>query len=599
MNRTRTRPGARLLRQWFVQPVLSISEMYDLTAMLDYVTPPCSTARLDTLSVLTSGANAGLLPQLQKALSQVRDLPPVLLRLRTASASERDFQALYHTTSAFLQVQALCQQFTELEYHSSVLHKMATVNAEPLSYVASLVGHVIDFEVSCAQGRSCVRTGVHPPLDSLRQCYVTLDDILAQLVADDCAALGVADLHGVYYPQLGFLIALPASPDLTVEMPLAFLFRTEQFSYYKSSNCRTLDETIGDIVTQINDEEARVIRELTECVLQHEAALLGGAPLLAELDVLASLAAACAEFDYARPVVTADNVVRLRAARHPLKALAVDTFIPNDVEISPGASVKIVTGPNLSGKSVYLKQVGLIVFMAHVGLFVPAEAATIGVCDAIYTRIRTRECASEPLSTFMKDCSQVVKMLRDCTERSLLLIDEFGKGTDPDSGVALLCGVVQHLAEASEHPKALVSTHFLEALDFIDDRPPIEVLAMDFVLEPSSAPSADEDGVVFLYRAVRRAAGTVRRSYAYHCARLAGVPDTVVRRAAVVERLLRDGVPVRRLAGGCSEPDEQEQQEDARYGLDRRLLTLVATFLDFDCERGDVDELRRRIAEAQ
>lgn len=186
---------------------------------------------------------------------------------------------------------------------------------------------------------------------------------------------------------------------------------------------------------------------------------------VAELDCILSLAFAAHEHKLQRPELTKANKIVIKNGRHLLTDLLVENFIPNDTEMLPeDGRIQIVTGPNFSGKSCYAKQVALITFLAHIGSFVPADEAQIGLTDRIFTRLASKESAAIPQSTFLVDLTQVSAMLRHSTERSLCIIDEFGKGTLGTDGVGLLCATVQQLAKRSCSPKVILSTHFSEIL---------------------------------------------------------------------------------------------------------------------------------------
>jgi len=259
-----------------------------------------------------------------------------------------------------------------------------------------------------------------------------------------------------------------------------------------------------------------------------------------------------------------------------LQEVCVGNFIPNDSAVASNreGSIKIITGPNYSGKSVYLKQIGLIVYMTHIGSFVPADGAIIGLCDRIFTRIHTRETVSLAESTFMIDCHQLSLMIQHSTQRSLLLVDEFGKGTNPQDGMALMCATIEHFMLKEECPKVLITTHFIEAVEFLKRKSKnTEFLMMDFI-------AADEghDDIVFLYKVVP---GVSEQSYGHQCALAAGVPDEIIERASKALQHFATGITLNPISRGSLTMEYYKNITDK--------------FLDFDCNNGDPHQLLQEL----
>jgi len=240
--------------------------------------------------------------------------------------------------------------------------------------------------------------------------------------------------------------------------------------------------------------------------------------------------------------------------------------------------VKLITGPNSSGKSVYLKQVGLIVFLAHIGSFIPADSATIGVVDRIFSRISSRETVSLAQSTFLIDVNQIATMIKHTTERSLLLIDEFGKGTDSSNGIALLSSFIQNLLLKKEKcPKTFITTHYSEIIEqnLIDKSDTnLELLTTEVLVQ-----DVEEESLVFLYKLIK---GWQPFSYASHCARIAGIPEELIYRSEEVRRSLNAGEPITKIDSIMSECNR------------KNILRIAKAFLNFD---GDNDNALKFVTE--
>lgn len=334
----------------------------------------------------------------------------------------------------------------------------------------------------------------------MKQTFAGLDDLLGQ-VARKLSERIPADLQQalnvLYFPQIGFLTTVPLDPetggavyDGGYESPWERMFSTEEQAYFKNDEMREMDDHFGDLYGIISDREIEISHELAQHVLEYETLLTTASDICGEVDSLLALAQGAKMYNLCRPRVTHENVIHIKAGRHMLQELTVSAFVANDTHIvggpgerestdsfrdgfrstpstrststqSRGSSALILTGPNYSGKSVYLKQVALIVFMAHVGSFVPAESARIGLTDKILSRVTTRETVSRTQSAFMIDLQQVSLAMSLATRRSLLIIDEFGKGTDSSDGAGLACAVFEYLLSLGrDRPKVVGATHF-------------------------------------------------------------------------------------------------------------------------------------------
>lgn len=249
-----------------------------------------------------------------------------------------------------------------------------------------------------------------------------------------------------------------------------FIYAQGDSCYYKHKIVKELDDTIGDVQSSITDRQRTLLLEVEDGLLDAEAPLQQLAAMLSRIDAFISLGVIATEMDFVRPEIVDEPVVIIKEGRHLLQELTVDgTFVPNDTFISADKNIALITGPNSSGKSVYLKQVGLLVYLAHIGSWLPCAKAVIGLTDRIMTRISSYESVAAAQSSFSLDLGQVAKMLKFHTSRTLCLIDEFGKGTTPVDGIALLATTIKHFATSKA--KAIFVLHFTEILhpDILDE----------------------------------------------------------------------------------------------------------------------------------
>uniref|UniRef100_A0A2K6ADF9 MutS homolog 5 n=1 Tax=Mandrillus leucophaeus TaxID=9568 RepID=A0A2K6ADF9_MANLE len=350
--------------------------------------------------------------------------------------------------------------------------------SDDLHHIASLIGKVVDFEGSLAENRFTVLPNIDPEIDEKKRRLMGLPSFLTEVARKELENLDsrIPSCSVIYIPLIGFLLSIPRLP---------FMVEASDFEI-NGLDFMQLREglTLHSLPHPLPDQETLLMYQLQCQVLARAAVLTQVLDLASRLDVLLALASAARDYGYSRPRYSPQVLgVRIQNGRHPLMELCARTFVPNSTECGGDKGrVKVITGPNSSGKSIYLKQVGLITFMALVGSFVPAEEAEIGAVDAIFTRIHSCESISLGLSTFMIDLNQVAKAVNNATAQSLVLIDEFGKGTNTVDGLALLAAVLRHwLARGPTCPHIFVATNFLSLvqLQLLPQGPLVQYLTME------------------------------------------------------------------------------------------------------------------------
>jgi DNA mismatch repair protein MSH5 len=314
-----------------------------------------------------------------------------------------------------------------------------------------------------------------------------------------------------------------------------------------------MDHDLGDLYAVICDYEIEIAYELAQNVLQDEELLTTASDICGELDCLLSLTHVASQYNLVRPRMTHDNMIEIKGGRHLLQEMSVPSFVPNDTLLCGGSgedecarvgpSMILLTGPNYSGKSVYQKQIALIVYMAHIGSFVPAESAIIGITDKILTRVTTLETVSKVQSAFMIDMQQIAMALNSCSRRSLVLIDEFGKGTDSCDGVGLAASLFRHLLSlGSDAPKTLAATHFHEIfqLNVFDGFDNLGYAHMEVLVDRKKKRNAGEHSIDVTYLYTLKP-GRSDLSYGTQCAAMNGIAEEIVQRAAQLARLASSG----------------------------------------------------------
>lgn len=476
-----------------------------------------------------------------------------------------------------------------------------------LQNIGQIITDIIDFEESALQHKVVVKRNVNDELDHMKSLYDGMDSMLSEVarqIAADVPDDVATRLNVIYFPQLGYLIVVPGVSNTSgdssrdgvtvntadtrpayVGSSWDFQFSTATSWYYKNSQMREMDEYFGDLYTLICNREIDIVHDLQVRVLVYESILVSCARVCAELDCLVALAAGAAMHKYTRPVVVEENVIEIKSGRHPLQELCVSAYVENDTLIAGGRgedtperkssnkstdsedetpSMIILTGPNYSGKSVYIKQVALIVYMAHIGSYVPADSAIIGITDSILTRIQTRESVSKLQSAFMIDLSQISQSLRLATHRSLLCIDEFGKGTDSSDGAGLAAAVLEHLISLENRmPKILAATHYHEIFEhgFLPECPAFHFAHMRIVLDPE-AESVDGQ-ITYLYKLE---SGRSTSSFGTCCAALNSINPEIVARAEDLILLAARGEDLVAACGALSEGERRELEESEAAG---------------------------------
>lgn len=337
--------------------------------------------------------------------------------------------------------------------------------------------------------------------------------------------------------------AMLSAPAIPAEDQFTFVFSQNHRNFFKHRIVYDLDNTIGDVQSDIQDRQRMIVLQLEESMLDLEGIIHTAAGAMSTLDAFLSLGAIAQEYRMVAPQIVDEPVLVIKGGRHLLQEQTVDNFVPNDTLLTEQKNIALISGPNSSGKSVYLKQVGIIVYLAHLGAFVPADHAVIGLTDKILTRIASLESVSTPQSAFMMDLTQMAKMLRSRTTRSLCLIDEFGKGTNPADGMALLASIIEDFTISKS--RALFVLHFTEILcDQVlsaQTMSSIHCFRMQTLVEDEDDP---DQATVPLYK-LRFGVG--ENSEGIACAQKMGVPGRAIDRALQIKECLTSHTPLQPL----------------------------------------------------
>ncbi len=505
---TRTAMGGRRLRQWLRQPLLELAEI---------------TRRHEHVAWLHAHAEARA--EFFAALELVHDLERLSGRARASVASPQEVLALCQGLEAIPRVRAVLQQ--DVNRFGAALTALPTCEATVKTIRAALREEL----PRRTEGVNIIRVGFSEELDRLRELLRNGKAYLTEMEQRERARTGIKSLRVGYNKVYGHYIEV-TKPNLHL-VPAAYtrkqtLTNAERFITLELKEHESL---VTNAQERIAELEASVFRQVCAEIGKRRDEILAAAATIAYLDAVASFAEVAARHNYVRPTLTDTAALRIGEGRHPvLERAATDgQFVANDVRLggADAAEVALITGPNMSGKSTYLRQTALIVLLAQVGSFVPAREASIGLCDRIFTRIGLYDRIGSGESTFMTEMVETAQILHHATPRSLILLDELGRGTSTYDGLAVARAVLEYI---HNHPqlraKTLFATHYHELTALAAVLPRVENLRVEIAEEG--------DELRFLYKITP---GTAERSYGVYAAKLAGLPRPVVRRA---EELLRE-----------------------------------------------------------
>ena len=513
LDKTHTPMGKRLIRTWMEQPLLS---------------PAAISRRLNAVEELTG--DAVLRDEIAEELSGIHDLERVMSRVVYGSANGRELRSLESTARRLPPLRSAIKG-VQSQLLCSILE-----NIDPLSDIADLVDRAIVEEppFSLREG-GIIRSGFSEELDLLKGDMSSGRGILADIEAKERERTGIPKLKVGYNRVFGYYIEV--SNAYKEQVPPEYIRKQTL------TNCeRFITPELKDLEGRIlgaHDKSVQLEHSLFEQVRKEIAGQMERvqhtAVAIAQLDVLLSFAQVSVDNQYTRPIVDMSGKLELRESRHPVvEALLNAPFVPNDVTLDKDENrVAIITGPNMAGKSTYMRQVALITIMAQIGCFVPAASARVGIADAIFTRVGASDDLAAGQSTFMVEMAEVADILKNATSNSLVILDEIGRGTSTYDGMSIARAVVEFVAnKRTLGAKTLFATHYHE-LTVLED-------LLDGVKNYNIACKKHGDDITFLRRIVR---GGADESYGIEVAKLAGVPNKVVKRAKQILAELTSAAP--------------------------------------------------------
>ncbi len=558
LDRTVTAMGARLLKRWIQQPLLDLTQIH---------------ARLDAVQELVR--DAFLREDLRRLLDGLYDVERLVGRIGFGNANARDLIALKRTLLCLPGIKARLKP-AKSAGRPGLLGELEA-QLDELADVADLIERALvdDPPVFLREG-GLIKPGYEPLLDELREGAARGKRWLDELEERERRRTGIKNLRVRYNEVFGFFIEVPRSLAQLVPKDYERRATISHAERYVTAELKSQEAHILSTEDRVKDLEYDLFVEVRRQVATHSARLQAAARILARLDVLCALAETAARGGYVKPVVDDGGEIEIREGRHPVVERFLregETFVPNDVRLDADSQrVIILTGPNMSGKSVFVRQVALIVLLAQIGSFVPASYAHLGLTDRIFTRVGASDDIAQGRSTFLVEMSETSHILRHATPRSLIVLDEVGRGTSTYDGISLAWAIAEEIHNVVG-AKTLFATHYheLTALESADGIQAHGGAVRNYTM----AIRERGNEVVFLRQVIP---GGAEKSFGIHVARLAGLPERVVSRAEEVLRGLeaaRDE-PAPAQAGRALESRESPLAYDARAQLWREVLGEIA-----------------------
>jgi DNA mismatch repair protein MutS len=563
LDHTVTAMGARLLKRWVQQPLLDLNRIH---------------ARLEAVDELHS--DAFLREDLRRLLDGLYDVERLVGRIGFGNANARDLIALKITLVRLPQIkvrlaQARSDRLRELEQQ-----------LDRLNDVAELVDRaIVDHPPILIREGGLIKSGYDTTLDELRDQVTQGKAWLNDLEEKERERSGIKSLRVRYNEVFGFFIEVPRSAAKQVPKNYERRATITHAERYVTPELKAQETHILAAEDRMKDLEYDLFVQLRRAVAPHAARLQAAARVLAQIDALVSLAEVAARYGYVKPVVDDGDTIEIKEGRHPVveRFLREESFVPNDVHLDAGAQrVIILTGPNMSGKSVFVRQVALIVLLAQIGSFVPARYAHLGLTDRIFTRVGASDDIAQGRSTFLVEMSEASYILRHATPRSLVVLDEVGRGTSTYDGISLAWAIAEELHNAVG-AKTLFATHYheltqLAATPALPGRPhpENETGGSDYLPEAKKnairnftmAVKEQGDSVIFLRQVIP---GGAEKSFGIHVARLAGLPERVVSRAEEMLIELETSRQVDKDQGHILVSAEQVVMREERAEYDARI----------------------------
>ena len=554
LDKTKTAMGARMLRRYLERPLIEKEEIMQ---------------RLDAVEELKD--NAITREELREYLNPVYDLERLISRISYQTANPRDLVAFKTSLSMLPHIKYIMKSL-----QSPLLVQLQEEMDELEDLFALVDTAIVDEPPISIRDGGFIKEGYHEEVDRLRHAKTEGKSWLAKLEAEEREKTGIKTMKVKYNKVFGYYLEVTNSykdmvPDYYTRKQT--LTNAER---YITPELKELEETILGSEDKLTALEYDLYVEVRGKIADEILRIQKTAHAIAGVDVFASLALVAERGNYVKPSINEKGVLDIKNGRHPVveKMIPNDMFIANDTYLDNGKNrISIITGPNMAGKSTYMRQTALIVLMAQIGSFVPADAAKIGLVDRIFTRVGASDDLASGQSTFMVEMTEVANILRNATRNSLLILDEIGRGTSTFDGLSIAWAVVEYISNPKLlGAKTLLATHYHELTELEGKLPGVNNYCI--------AVKENGDDIVFLRKIIQ---GGADKSYGIQVAKLAGVPDMVIERAKELAEELTNADITVHVHGGDAEGQKARKAKTQKYDqVDMDQMSLFDTVSDSD-----------------
>ncbi|TET74440.1 MAG: DNA mismatch repair protein MutS [Dehalococcoidia bacterium] len=544
---TKTPMGGRLLKKWLGQPLLDIERLEQRQQAVSCFQSP---RRIEVIGLL----------------GKLSDIERLVNRVRSGIATPRELVSLRRSLEQVPQMRAMLEEERDLEWLYSEL--------KPCDDIVTLISQAIVEDPPATVGEGdVIKKGFSSELDELCSASSNAKKYLADLERTERERTGIKSLKVGYNKVFGYYIEVTSAHIHRVPEDYIRKQTLVGAERYFTPQLKEYESLILNAESRIAELESALFRQVCRQVGAWGDRILGIAAAVAQIDVLSAFAELAARYGYVRPELTTDDSIAISGGRHPVveRALVDEQFVPNDIHLSnKDAQLVILTGPNMSGKSTYLRQVAIIVLLAQIGSFIPADSATIGLVDRIFTRVGLQDDLVTGQSTFMIEMLETANILNNATSKSLIILDEIGRGTSTYDGLSIAQAVAEYI---HNHPrlgaKTLFATHYHELVDLASFLPRVKNFNV--------AVSEEGGEVVFLRKIIP---GGADKSYGIHVAQLAGLPRAVVHRAGEVLTDLENPIEVK--AARSARPRRREKPSSEQIPLFGQKPPIIDEILGMD-----------------
>jgi len=498
LDNTQTAPGARLLSNWLKQPILCRAKL---------------TARNIAVEVLIQ---TGAYQEIQALLKQVCDIDRIVTRIALKSAIPRDVVKLRDTLKILPQLKTLCEQLKDSKELQLIQDNLTTFANLEQELEAALIDNPANF---IRDGR-VIKEGYDKELDSLRAMQTSTDDFLTKLEEQEKIKVGASTLRLNYNKVHGYFIEISKGQAHLAPKNYIRKQTLKNVERFMIQELQDFEDKVLSAKEKANSKERLLFEKLLDLIIENIDKLKNTANKISILDVLVSLADRAVRYNWVKPEFTTNCGINIIDGKHPVvSAKITGHFISNNIDLNPQKRILIITGPNMGGKSTFMRQIALMVLMAHIGCFLPATKAKIGNIKSIFTRIGAHDDLAGGRSTFMVEMTEMATILKQANKNSLVLIDEIGRGTSTSEGLVLASAILKYLANENQS-LCLFATHYYEITKLAESN--------KFISNVHVAAKEYDNKLAFLYQIIP---GAQTKSFGIEVAKMAGIPNAVIKTA--------------------------------------------------------------------